>query len=481
MPGGTIHTPGGLDMDITFNCDKCGQEIVTEESGVGLQVECPNCAASIIVPSLNARNGEKRLKLKPHAEDSSNRLTPNTNYISPQPQAGPKPFGILPKLLTVLAIIAIGYFGGKFVADKFPKNQLKIESASHSVEKPKQETFDFFSSELEAKADGIYTEFEKAVHSRDVGMAMSLQRSVTGVFTNKTQAEQFWCKKIPLGAQRTLILAYLCPDCGDGICPGCGGKQVCKKCDGGKQCVLCSGKGTFISNCIRCKCSLCRGNGICSTCRGNKTFKCPTCNGDGQVVGKPRRQTCEHCGGTGQTKGLITSGLPSCPYCNSKGYIELKTMVQCSTCGGTGNVNCSRCNGTGRCSSCQGHGRDANCVLCRGTGVIRRECRDCSGSGVCANCKGTGVCPKCAGNGKCRTCEASGLAKSGTLLVNVGWIKQDTGYAAYTNSTLIPASAIGDQSAQYFGRTLSFHISEHELWCISETNDFTFVKSEIIR
>ena len=38
-------------MDIEFNCDKCGQQIVIEEAGAGLTVQCPKCNQSLLVPS----------------------------------------------------------------------------------------------------------------------------------------------------------------------------------------------------------------------------------------------------------------------------------------------------------------------------------------------------------------------------------------------------------------------------------------------
>jgi len=38
-------------MDITFNCDSCGQELVVDEVAVGVTVECPNCGQELTVPS----------------------------------------------------------------------------------------------------------------------------------------------------------------------------------------------------------------------------------------------------------------------------------------------------------------------------------------------------------------------------------------------------------------------------------------------
>jgi hypothetical protein len=37
-------------MDITFNCDKCGQHIAIDEAGTGIIVSCPKCNAPLLVP-----------------------------------------------------------------------------------------------------------------------------------------------------------------------------------------------------------------------------------------------------------------------------------------------------------------------------------------------------------------------------------------------------------------------------------------------
>ncbi len=38
-------------MDITFNCGWCGQNIVIDEAGAGLAIECPKCDQPLTVPS----------------------------------------------------------------------------------------------------------------------------------------------------------------------------------------------------------------------------------------------------------------------------------------------------------------------------------------------------------------------------------------------------------------------------------------------
>ena len=37
-------------MDISFNCEKCGQNIVIDETGAGQLVDCPKCGRPLEVP-----------------------------------------------------------------------------------------------------------------------------------------------------------------------------------------------------------------------------------------------------------------------------------------------------------------------------------------------------------------------------------------------------------------------------------------------
>jgi len=39
-------------MDITFSCEKCGQNIVVDEAGAGITVDCPRCGQPVYVPSI---------------------------------------------------------------------------------------------------------------------------------------------------------------------------------------------------------------------------------------------------------------------------------------------------------------------------------------------------------------------------------------------------------------------------------------------
>lgn len=52
-------------MDITFNCDKCGQSIVIDEAGAGLQVQCPKCSESLTV--LHAKPPQDKIQPVPIA------------------------------------------------------------------------------------------------------------------------------------------------------------------------------------------------------------------------------------------------------------------------------------------------------------------------------------------------------------------------------------------------------------------------------
>jgi transcription elongation factor Elf1 len=40
-----------LRMDITFNCDRCGQSLTIDEAGAGLVLQCPSCGKEITIPS----------------------------------------------------------------------------------------------------------------------------------------------------------------------------------------------------------------------------------------------------------------------------------------------------------------------------------------------------------------------------------------------------------------------------------------------
>ena len=57
-------------MDISFNCEKCGQQIVIDASGAGNQVQCPKCSAALSVPSAAKQQPRKHLGASPLSSDS---------------------------------------------------------------------------------------------------------------------------------------------------------------------------------------------------------------------------------------------------------------------------------------------------------------------------------------------------------------------------------------------------------------------------
>lgn len=38
-------------MDISFNCDKCGKNLVIDNAGAGITIDCPQCGKAVYVPS----------------------------------------------------------------------------------------------------------------------------------------------------------------------------------------------------------------------------------------------------------------------------------------------------------------------------------------------------------------------------------------------------------------------------------------------
>src|ERR1041384_3755090 len=100
-------------MDITFNCEGCGQHIAIDEAGAGQLVDCPKCGTPLEVPS----------KPKPLVKTT-------TSSSAKMPQWGParnaeavsaSASSPLPKVLAAFAIVALMVVGG-FFAYKIWKN-----------------------------------------------------------------------------------------------------------------------------------------------------------------------------------------------------------------------------------------------------------------------------------------------------------------------------------------------------------------------
>ena len=108
-------------------------------------------------------------------------------------------------------------------------------------------------------------------------------------------------------------------------------------------CPVCSGKGWTEG--AYSKCSRCYGVGHLfeedKKCYGQGYEQCRICGGSGQMQdNRGRRFTCSSCSGTGKVQ---------CPWCKGTGYI--RTTV-CPTCGGSGKtmtqISCKNCGGDGR-------------------------------------------------------------------------------------------------------------------------------------
>lgn len=58
-------------MDIVFKCEHCNQELSVDESGAGVEIQCPSCGQSIVVPAppQPLPSGEARSPLLPPREE----------------------------------------------------------------------------------------------------------------------------------------------------------------------------------------------------------------------------------------------------------------------------------------------------------------------------------------------------------------------------------------------------------------------------
>ena len=518
--------------DIFFKCRACEKCLVVDDSGAGTQINCPDCGAFTLIPGTTSHfecpsckgsfnlsssisgegfkcpNCKTVTQVQTEEANVPRRTCPSclvavgqdaiicvncglnlkTGMTVKSSVAQPLPgltsatrrTKIPVKILITMAVIAVGCYGAKLVVNKFWNNQQNDAAVSSSgVKVAPANSFDFFDSEADARADSLYPRFEYAVHAGDIDLALSLQHKIASFFTKTQGAEQFWSKHIPVDKQRMLVFASICEDCRNGLCSACNGAKTCSECKGEKKCPVCFGKGGSDSRCRSGICDKCDGHGNCRACNGARKIKCGRCGGGGQVDAGLVRTTCPRCGGKKRIMQLGSDMM--CANCAGKGYFETRKWGLCGACAGKGIVDCSACGGTGVCLSCNGTGHNPHCAYCGGTGIIHHKCAKCSGQGICSHCDGLGVCPRCEGEGKCHTCQGHGVKTCDSLLVDAQWIKLDKGFIVYGDLSSITASSIGYQTLECFGRDLVFRVAERELWCISVTNDFTFVKSVILR
>ncbi len=172
---------------------------------------------------------------------------------------------------------------------------------------------------------------------------------------------------------------------------------TCPSCQGSKKeyakCSYCHNGAIMCNQCYngtkRTRCGYCSGGYVsktvkqtCSTCQGSRTIsqnqrkKCSCRDGRRPVAGRDGRTRyvdCSRCGGTGELNNYVRVG---CPTCNATGYSGTHTVREkcyqcdngyvsetCSTCSGRGSYICSTCEGysnvTRSCSRCNAYGKIA--------------------------------------------------------------------------------------------------------------------------
>lgn len=245
-------------------------------------------------------------------------------------------------------------------------------SATRHSDSPTQgiAAFEFYDSSAESVAAPLFVEYSTWLRDGSFNEAHLLANKIDACFTNQTDREAFWIKRIPALRAKQLVLISPCDICTNGLCPVC--------------------RGVLQRPCTYGICKTCRGTGICPRCHGAKTLTCPTCGGMGQIV-HTETSTCSQCGGTGQVHLQMSQGFTLCQSCNGTGKTRTTSSSDCQTCRGTGRIACDACDGTGKCPSCNGRGHDPSCSYCGGTKFITTNCSTCGGTGKCPKCNGSQV------------------------------------------------------------------------------------------
>ena len=90
-------------MDITFVCDKCGQQIAIDEAGAGLQVQCPKCGHSLTVPVISRVPNP----------------TPSIVFVPPPPATEPAKSKTVSPLRKILGGVFVMIILGAFLAYQY--------------------------------------------------------------------------------------------------------------------------------------------------------------------------------------------------------------------------------------------------------------------------------------------------------------------------------------------------------------------------
>ena len=64
----TVQRPSITERDIVFDCDRCDGQLVVDRAGEGMEVQCPHCGHSLVVPPFQVTpEGPDKVEALPEA------------------------------------------------------------------------------------------------------------------------------------------------------------------------------------------------------------------------------------------------------------------------------------------------------------------------------------------------------------------------------------------------------------------------------